>query len=257
MAALGTLVAGVAHKVNNPLAAEIADEGVAIEVCREVRSRIQERNPVDREAEARALGGAIEALEDAQESGKQIARIVRELAVFGRPDARRSRVRLIDLVEGALRWLPASVGRTATVTVEDGGAPDAVVAAGQVEQVIVNLITNAASATQEGQRDTIIVRTGIGEGGRARIEVIDHGRGIAPALQMRIFEPFFTENRGQRGPGLGLGLSICHAIVTAHGGTIAVQSEVGRGTTVRVELPTEDDDAGGLEIPGRAHLRRR
>jgi PAS domain S-box-containing protein len=257
MAALGTLVAGVAHEMNNPLAAEIADEGVAIEICLEIRDRIQGSTPVDWQAEVRALDGAIEALEDAQESAKRIARIVRELAMFGRPDARRSQVRLIDVVEGALRWLPASVARTATVTVEDGGAPDVVVAVGQIEQVIVNLIANAASATPEGQRDTIIVRTGSGERGRARLEVIDHGRGIAPALQMRIFEPFFTANGGLHGQGMGLGLSICHAIVTTHGGTIAVQSEVGKGTTVRVELPTEDLAAGGLEGPGGVHLPRR
>jgi PAS domain S-box-containing protein len=237
LAAMGTLVTGVAHEINNPLAAEMADQGMALEVVREVRARLDDVATLDRKAEARVLDGAVEALEDAQGSGERISRIVKDLSLFGRPDARRDRVRVIDAVNGALRWLPAAVARTATIQVQDGGAPDVVVSSGQIEQVVVNLVTNAARATPEGQRDTIIVRLGPGGPGMARLEVVDHGAGIAPATLERVFEPFFTTHAVGAGKGMGLGLAISHAIVTAHGGTIEARSVVGRGSTFRVELP--------------------
>jgi two-component system cell cycle sensor histidine kinase/response regulator CckA len=244
LAAMGTLVTGVAHEINNPLSAELADQGVALEVVREVRARLGDGAPLDRKAEVRLLDGVVEALEDAQESGQRISRIVKDLTAFGRPDSRRTRVRMIDVVSGALRWLPATVARTACIQVEDRGAPDVVAASGQIEQVVMNLLANAALATPEGQRDTVIVRIGPGEPGRARLEVVDHGAGIEPAILDRIFEPFFTTHLVGARKGAGLGLAIGHAIVTAHGGSLTVTSVVGKGSTFRVELPAAADDDG-------------
>jgi PAS domain S-box-containing protein len=237
LAAMGTLVAGVAHEVNNPLAAELADQGIALEIAREVQGRLQGGAPIDRAAEARSLGDAIEALEEAQEGGQRIARIVKNLSTFGRPDTRRKRVRLGDVVAEAMRWLPATVARTATVQVEDGGTPEVVASVGQIEQVVVNLVTNAARAIPAGRRGLVVVRLGPGVTGTARIEVTDDGKGIEPLLLDRIFEPFFTTRPVGEGKGMGLGLAICHAIVTAHGGTLTVSSTVGKGSTFRVELP--------------------
>jgi len=99
----------------------------------------------------------------------------------------------------------------------------------------VNLVTNAVHAKAEGRRGEILLRTGPGTEGKVRLDVVDNGTGIAPELLERIFEPFFT-TRGP-GKGTGMGLSICHAIVSAHGGTLTVESEVGKGTAFRVELP--------------------
>ncbi len=237
LAAMGTLVAGVAHEINNPLAAELADQGIALEIAREIQGRLQGDGPVDRAAEARALGDAIEALQEAQESGQRIARIVKNLSTFGRPDTRRTRVRLADVVTEAMRWLPATVARTASVQVEDGGAPEIVAAVGQIEQVVVNLVTNAARAIPAGRRGLVLVRLGPGEPGSSRMEVVDDGKGIEPALLDRIFEPFFTTRPAGEGRGMGLGLAICHAIVTSHGGTLTVSSSVGKGSTFRMELP--------------------
>ena len=243
LGALGTLVAGVAHEINNPLAAVMANHGVALEVARNVRARLGGSTSPDVKSEARSLDAIVEALEDAQEGGQRVGRIVQDLSTFGRPDAQRVRARLIDLVEGALRWLPSTVTLTASVRVEDGGAPDVIVATGQIEQVIVNLITNAARAVREGEWDTVIARLGLGSQGTARLELTDHGAGISPAILERIFEPFFTTHPTGKGRGTGMGLAICHAIVTAHGGTLTVETEVGKGSTFRVELPAAPAEA--------------
>jgi PAS domain S-box-containing protein len=237
LAAMGTLVAGVAHEINNPLAAELADQGLAIEIAGEVRGRLVGGDPLDRPTEARLLAQTIEALEDAQESGKRIARIVNNLSTLGRPDVRRTRIRLSDVVASATRWLPATVDPSAEVRFEEGGAPDVIASVGQLEQVVVNLVVNGARAIPHGRRGLVVVRTGPGSKGMARLEVRDDGTGIPPAIRERIFEPFFTTRQTGEGKGMGLGLSICHSIVTAHGGTISVESEVGKGSTFRVELP--------------------
>jgi signal transduction histidine kinase len=237
LAAVGTLVAGVAHEINNPLAAELADQGVALEIVEEIARRLRDPGPVDRENEAQALDAAAEALREAQEGGQRIARVVRNLAVFGRPDPERTRVRLVDVVADAMRWLPASVGKVARLQVEDGGAPDVMASAGQLGQVLVNLVTNAAHAIPAGRRGLIVIRTALTSEGRARLEVKDDGAGIAPEHLDRIFEPFFTTHRSGDGKGMGLGLAIAHAIVTAHGGTLSVESTPGQGTTFRLELP--------------------
>jgi signal transduction histidine kinase len=106
---------------------------------------------------------------------------------------------------------------------------------------VVNLLTNAANATPEGTRGAIVIRVGVGESGAARLEVIDHGKGMDPAVMARIFEPFFTTRAV--GKGMGLGLSICHAIVANHGGTLTATSESGKGSTFRVELPAVTEEA--------------
>ena len=243
LAAMGTLVAGVAHEVNNPLAAVLADRGVASEVVQEVRERLRTSEPIDRQAEAKRLDEVIEALEDAEEGGRRIAQIVKDLAKFARPNEEKARVRLIDAVQQAMRWLPATVGRAATVNVEDGGAPDVLASFGQIEQVVVNLVTNAAKASKPGELGVVIVRTSPGSPGMSRLEVIDKGVGIDPAARDRIFDPFFTTRQVGEGKGMGLGLSICHSIVTRHGGTLTVQSEIGKGSTFRLELPAVPAEA--------------
>ncbi len=237
LAAVGTLVAGVAHEINNPLAAEMSGQGMALEAAREARRKLREKLPLDPEASARRLDEVIEALEDAQEGGRRISRIVKDMATFARPDPRRTTVRLVDVVEDAMRWLAPSVAQSATIEVEDRGAPDVLASAGQIEQVVVNLATNAAKATPAGKMGRIVIRIGTSASGWARLDVVDDGVGIAPALHDRIFDPFFTTRPAGEGRGSGLGLAICHAIATSLGGTLTVESEVGRGSTFRLELP--------------------
>jgi PAS domain S-box-containing protein len=241
LTAMGTLVTGIAHEINNPLAASLADEEMALAAVDEIRDLLRGDLPLDREAMAARLAEASEELADAQAGGRRIAQIVKDLAAFGRPDLKRTRVRLIDVVEQAMRWLPASVGRAATIQVQNGGAPDVLASFGQLEQVVVNLVTNAAKASRPGRPNLVILRVLPGSPGMGRLEVIDEGTGIDPAIRERIFEPFFTNN--VVGKGAGLGLSICKAIVGAHGGTLTVESHVGKGSTFRMEIPAAPAEA--------------
>ena len=115
------------------------------------------------------------------------------------------------------------------------GAPKAAASEGQLVQILVNLFTNAARAAPEGRKVHVQVLLGPGAPGTARIDVVDDGVGMAPEVLAHMFDPFFS-TRGV-GQGMGLGLAICHAIVTAHGGTISASSTQGQGTAMRVELP--------------------
>jgi PAS domain S-box-containing protein len=241
LAAMGTLVAGVAHEINNPLAGVMGAQGSAIEELREIlddatRGKLAE--PARLGAQLREL---VETLGDAQSGSERIARIVRDLSLLGRPDTQRARVRLIDVVEEAMRWLPGSVARSAAIQVENGNAPDVIASAGQLAQVLINLVTNGAKAVPRGKQGLVTIRLGPGSRGMARLQVSDNGDGIDAEVLKRIFDPFFTTRR--LGEGTGLGLPICHSIVTAHGGTIEVESRVGEGTTFTVELPAANAEA--------------
>ncbi len=247
LASLGTLVAGVAHEVNNPLAGLIASLGSAIEDLRTLADRLRSADPPDRERLAELAEESVEVLLDAQVGGDRIARIVKDLALFGRPNPMRTRVRLGDVVTSAMRWLPASVGSMATVQVDDLGAPEVHASAGQLEQVVVNLVNNGAMATPPGRRGHVAIRIAPGPDGGAVLEVKDDGRGIDPAHLERIFDPFFTTR--EVGQGMGLGLPICHAIVTAHGGRLTVESAPGRGSVFRVELPPADAQPEARPVP--------
>jgi signal transduction histidine kinase len=127
--------------------------------------------------------------------------------------------------------------------VDDRGSPEVWASAGQLAQVVVNLLSNALKATRPASRGQVVVRIGTGGAGQATLEVNDQGVGIALDILTRIFEPFFTTRSVGEDRGTGLGLAICHSIVTAHGGTITVESVVGKGSTFRVELPAAPAEA--------------
>ncbi|MGA8892269.1 MAG: PAS domain S-box protein [Anaeromyxobacteraceae bacterium] len=237
LAAMGTLVAGVAHEINNPLAAEIADQGVALEVIRELQQLLQDGSPPDRVAEKRLLDDAVEALVEAEASGQRIARIVKDLASFASPSPSKARVALAEVVGQAMRWLPRLPGLAANVEFEDRGSLDVLGCPGQLQQVVVNLVSNAARAYLPQGPGPVVIRVGPGTPGMARIEVVDRGRGMDAALLDRVFDPFFTTRPAGEDRGTGIGLSICHAIVTDHRGTITVKSAPGKGSTFCVELP--------------------
>jgi PAS domain S-box-containing protein len=226
MAAVGTLAAGVAHEVNNPLAFVQSNVDHVARV-------VAAGGPGDSER-----GEVLAALREAREGTERIRSIVRDLNSFSRAeDPRMKWLDLEDVLTSASSLAANEVRHRARLEREPGGAPPVYASEGRLVQVFVNLIVNAAHALPEGEADRheIRLRTGTGEDGTAWAEVRDTGCGIPPELLPRLFEPFFTTKPAGRGTGLGL--SICHTIVTGLGGRIEVESTPGRGSTFRVVLP--------------------
>jgi PAS domain S-box-containing protein len=160
--------------------------------------------------------------------------IVRDLITTGHPSPDRTRVRIRDVVAEAVLRMPAPLRERFMVRVVDQGAPDVLAAAGQLSQAIANLLDNAAEALPADGGQDIVVRIGRTATNGACVEVEDPGSGIPPDVLGRVFDPFFTTR--PIGQGIGLGLSVAHAIVTAHGGTISATSTPGKGSTFRIEL---------------------
>ncbi|RMH38039.1 MAG: hypothetical protein D6689_20375 [Deltaproteobacteria bacterium] len=139
------------------------------------------------------------------------------------------------VVDAAVEMVAARVDRGEIELVCDHAAdlPPIRGNAGQLRQAVLHVLTNAIAATPPGGRVTASTRSV--EGGAVRVAVSDTGAGIAPEILDRIFEPFFTTK--QEWEGRGLGLTVVYRIVEEHGGSIHVDSEVGRGTTVAIVLP--------------------
>jgi len=237
MSSVGTLAAGIAHEINNPLAYVASNLGF---VADQLQMPWEEVTPELRVEVDQAFA-------DAREGVDRIRAIVDDLRTFARGrddepqpvDVRRAMRAAATMVRHELR------GR-ARLELELSEVPPVQASEARLCQVFVNLLVNAAQATPAGDPDAHPIRL------RARLrdgevlaEVRDAGSGIAPEVLPRVFEPFFT-TKGTGGSGLGL--SVCHGIVTAIGGRIEAESEPGRGSVFRVRLPalaTEGMPVGG------------
>jgi two-component system NtrC family sensor kinase len=231
MAALGNLVAGVAHEINTPLGAVTSNTdllGRALARLRETKT--------DSEAQ-RYLERAGAAVDVSREACGRIAHIVKSLRNFTRLDeAERKPADLHEGLESTLTLAAHLTKNRIAVHREYGALPPLDCHANQINQVFLNVLVNAAQAI-EGP-GTITIRTRCEDhpaGRRAIVEISDTGRGIAPEHLGKIFDPGFT-TKGV-GVGTGLGLAISYRIVAAHRGTIEVDSAVGRGSTFRIVLP--------------------
>jgi PAS domain S-box-containing protein len=222
LAAMATLAAGIAHEINNPLAAVLGNVELSLDAL--------ETEPLV-VAELRSM------LQDARVAANRVREIVQSMRLLARGDAvRRERVNVASCVEQSVAFA-ANTLRYRARLIRDV-APDLYVEAStaQLSQVFVNLLANAAHALLDDapERNEIKI-TARREGNRARIEIADNGKGIPEELQSRIFEPFFTTK--DTGEGMGLGLSICRNIIEGFGGTMSVSSTLGQGTVFRVLLP--------------------
>ncbi|MCY1073103.1 ATP-binding protein [Archangium lansingense] len=239
MASMGTLAAGIAHEINNPLAFVISNLGFLLDEMRRMPSVLPgglvARPEVD---EWRSV------LMEAREGAERVRQIVRQLKSFSRPDEERQEaVDLHAVLDSAVMLAANEIKHRARLTREYGPTLHAKGNEGRLCQVFLNLVVNAAQAIPEGaaEKNEIRLVTRAGEPGRVVVEVRDTGTGISPEVIGRIFDPFFTTK--QVGVGTGLGLSICHGIITSLGGEISVESQQGQGTTVRVVLPAAEQGA--------------
>jgi PAS domain S-box-containing protein len=239
MASVGALAAGVAHEINNPLAAVLANLEFAA---------------ASASALAPETGGSAQIAElqdilrDAREAADRVREIAKDLKIFSRTEEdERGAIDVQRVMESSLRMAWNEIRHRAQLVKEFGPVPAVEGNESRLGQVFLNLVVNAAQAIPEGQADrnqiTIVTRTDASQ--RAVIEVRDTGPGIPPQVLKNLFTPFFTTKPA--GIGTGLGLAICHRIVTGMEGEISVESTPGTGTVFRVVLPAAHSPA--VETP--------
>jgi PAS domain S-box-containing protein len=229
LASVGTLAAGVAHEINNPLASVIANLELALPHLDWLQTKVGDAEP---------LRSLREQINDARESAKRVQGTVKDLKIFARAqEDKRENVDVRLVLDSAVRLSWNEIRHRAKLVKSYGAVPPVDASESRLGQVFLNLIVNAAQAIPEGKADQNEIRlvTTVGTDGDVVIEVHDTGHGMSPEVIERLFTPFFTTK--PVGFGTGLGLSICHRIVSSLGGQITVESKPGRGTMFRVSLP--------------------
>ncbi len=261
MSSLGQMVAGVAHEINTPLAYVKNSVATARDRMPHLRDamaqgerllailRSETPDPDELQAAFTALESRLAQLNrehalddldtlthDGMHGIEQIAELVTNLRNFSRLD--RSRVASFNVNEGVQATLLIARTQLRKVEIEKRLAevPSITCSPSQVNQVLLNILTNAAQAMDKPRGRIAITTRPVGESA-VEIEIEDNGKGIAPDVLPKIFDPFFTTK--EVGKGTGLGLSIAYKIVSQHGGHIDVRSTPGEGTTVTVTLPVQ------------------
>jgi PAS domain S-box-containing protein len=243
---IGRLAAGVAHEINTPI--QYLNDSVAFirEALQDIlahNAKLQAKlpqEPIDEDVEElrQELPPALARVADGL---GRIAEIVRSMKEFSYADQREmSQVDLNRAINSTLVIARSEYKYVADVDVKLGELPLVTCHGGQINQVVLNLVVNAAHAIGDRVKGThdkglITVRTYM-EGDNAVIMIGDTGGGIPEAIRKRIFEPFFTTK--EVGKGTGQGLSIAHSVVKSHGGSLDFQTELGQGTNFFIRLPT-------------------
>ena len=229
LASLGILTAGVAHEITNPL----NNISMIAQTYEELYPKLGERERIDFMSKVDA-------------ETERIRKIVKNLLDFSKPkDANPNEADINEVIHRTLMLVQnmIDVSNIETTVKLDTGLPHLYLDEHQIQQVLVNLITNAVQAMSAGGRLFIASRSGKG-GDSVEITVMDTGKGIPPEFLPHIFDPFFsTKGEG----GTGLGLSVSYGIVKNHKGDIRVESKVGVGTTFTVELPKYNREAARAE----------
>lgn len=239
MAALGTMAAGVAHEINNPLTFVLANieagsEGLrqAIDILSSAPKAPQQDRVVTQLRDLEAL------LQDAQLGADRVREVVQELKIFGRIDRPTGApMDPLAAAESAIKMTAHTVAHHARVERAFGPTPKVKAHEGTLVQVFSNLLLNAADAIGPGRadRNVITVRSSTDPKGWALVEVEDTGPGIPAAVLPKIFDPFFTTKAV--GKGLGLGLAIAHHLISELGGQLTAHNQPGAGAVMRVCLP--------------------
>ncbi len=247
LAMTGTLVAGVGHEINNPLAFVMGNLEMALEELRSLAGP----SPSGR------LRDLLEMLGEAKVGTERIRRIVRGLRALAREDFALQAIDLETVAETSISMAIHELRQKATVRVNLANLPPALGDESRLTQVLVNLLVNAAQAFEHAAPDVnhVTMHGTVLDGDRVRLSVTDNGPGIPPELLTRVFDPFFTTK--PVGEGTGLGLAVSRGIVAALGGEFTVESSLGAGTTFHVTLQVAHDAADQWPKPaGSAGGRR-
>ena len=252
LASIGQLAAGVAHEINNPIGYIFSNFGTlekylaslfqmlsayeAAEASHGTPHTISQLKGLREQLELEFLKEDIPILmHESKEGIVRVRKIVKDLKDFSHVDA-NPEWQLADLAQGidsTLNVVSNEIKYKADVVKRYGALPEVQCLASEINQVVMNLVVNAAHAIGP-ERGTITISTGL-DGGNVWFEVADNGSGIPKDSLARIFDPFYTTK--PVGKGTGLGLSLSYGIVQKHHGRIDVDTEIGRGTSFRVTLP--------------------
>jgi two-component system, NtrC family, sensor kinase len=257
LASIGQLAAGVAHEINNPIGYIFSNFGTLTNYLNDLFEILDGYEKGEQFITAPTVAADLKALrerleleflkedigmlmKESKEGIVRVRKIVQDLKDFSRVNSGQEWqwANLHQGIDSTLNIINSEIKYKADVVKEYGQITEIECLPSQINQVLMNLLINAAHAIGE-VRGTITVRTG-GDADAVWIEVSDSGCGIARENLSRIFDPFFTTK--PIGKGTGLGLSLSYGIVQKHHGQIEVESEVGKGTTFRVTLPVKRNE---------------
>jgi two-component system sensor histidine kinase HupT/HoxJ len=247
MASLGRLVAGVAHELNNPISFVLGNVHALSRYCDRIRlylATVHAGEPVEQLEALRKklridhlLGDLPSLIEGTLEGAQRTADIVNGLKRFSAMDPEvRTPVNLNEVIERAIHWVRKGAAPSFEMKWQPGAPCLVTASAGQLQQVLMNLLQNALdAATSTGHNRPVVWIETESDNSRVRLSLRDNGPGIAPEHLSRIFDPFFTTK--PVGKGTGLGLSISYGIVEQHGGHLSVRNHPDGGAEFVLELP--------------------
>lgn len=257
LTALGTLAAGLAHEINNPLTYVTVNLARIKKQLSDSRKRAHAREATGEQSPPGDTEKLLRMLDDAQQGVERVTRIVRDIQRFSRPPTEDKRaISLREAMDNALAMAGHAVGHRAQIVRKYQDAPAVFGSPSRVERLFINLIINAAQSFDKGEAPDNRVEVSISSAPEsAVVEIADNGCGMSPETAERIFDLFFTTK--PEGEGTGLGLAICKSIADELGGKIEVESEPGRGSRFRVVLPAHGEKPAERVGAAAADRRRR
>ena len=255
MASVGQLAAGVAHEINNPAGYVNSNLGSLKSYVEDLLTlldkyegfeallpadEIEVISNIKEEIEFKYLKDDVPNLiSESLEGISRLKNIVQDLKDFSRVDAMEWQWADIHKgIDSTLNIANNELKYKTEVVKEYGGIPEVECIASQINQVVMNVLVNAAHSIEE--RGTITIKTGMNGNDWVWVKISDTGKGIAKENISRIFDPFFTTK--PVGMGTGLGMSLCYSIIEKHSGSIDVESELGKGTTFTINLPVKQEE---------------
>ncbi len=252
MASLGRLVAGIAHELNNPINFVHGNLPYLKEYVEDLKKLVdsidQDKLPPEQQNKLKELKETVKydflvadldnIIADLNEGADRIRTIIRNLRSFSRLDeAELKEASIHEGLDSSLKILSQYYGsHQITIKKDYSDLPPVMCNPGQLNQVWMNILANAAQAVEAKENGTVDIRTAL-DNGQIVVTISDNGTGIKPEIQSKIFDPFFTTK--PVGQGTGLGLSICHSIIERHGGQIELDSKLGQGTRFTIRIPAK------------------
>lgn len=260
MASIGSMAAGVAHEINNPLAYIATNVAYALERMRYLGDLLEGTGPVKVDSPRSLLGVLApisQALSEAQQGTEQVARLLRDLRSLTQDDSEFVSVDLAKAIASAVHMARSEYRYRATVSSELGVLGFVLGNETRLVQLFLNLVANAAQAFDDDRpdRNRIWIRATLTDD-HVLVEVRDNGRGISEDVMQRVFDPFFTTR--PKGQGTGLGLTIARNLAASMNGSLTLESAPSSGTTARVRLKRahEQQVSRPTPVPSVVPLRR-